>query len=73
MILKVLKTFNGKAEGKTLSQGDVIASNDVDRINALVGRGFCEIVSLTDPETAEEASDNEAPAKEPEKSTKGKK
>lgn len=72
MVLKVLKTFNGKAEGKTLSQCDVITSNDVDRINVLVSRGFCEIVSLTDPETAEETSENDAPAKEPEKSTKGK-
>lgn len=73
MLLKVLKTFNGKAEGKTLSQGDVITSNDVDRINVLVNRGFCEIVSLTDPDTAEDTSGNEAPATEPEKSTKGKK
>ena len=38
--------FNGKAEGKTLCPGDVIQSNDVDRINALVGRGFCVIVAL---------------------------
>lgn len=46
MDLRVIKKFNGKAEGKTLCPGDVIQSNDVDRINALVGRGFCVIVAL---------------------------
>lgn len=46
MELRVIKKFNGKAEGKTLCPGDVIQSNDVERINALVGRGYCVIVSL---------------------------
>lgn len=46
MELIVIKKFNGKAEGKTLCPGDVIQSNDVERINALVGRGYCVIVSL---------------------------
>lgn len=48
MELKVIKSFNGKEEGKTLCPGDVIQSDDVERINALVGRGFCVIVSLDD-------------------------
>lgn len=56
MDLRVIKKFNGKAEGKTLCPGDVIQSNDVDRINALVGRGFCVIVALDPTPTDEEAS-----------------
>lgn len=50
MELRVIKKFNGKAEGKTLCPGEVIQSNDVDRINALVGRGFCVIVALDNSE-----------------------
>ena len=46
MELRVIEKFNGKAECKTLCPGDVIQSNDVERINALVGRGYCVIVSL---------------------------
>lgn len=49
MELKVIKKFNGAVEGKTLCPGDVIQSNDVERINALVGRGFCVIVALDSP------------------------
>ncbi len=48
MELKVIKKFNGKAEGKTLCPGDIIQTNDIERINALVGRGFCVIVALGD-------------------------
>lgn len=48
MELKVKKSFIGKAEGKTLQPGEIIHSTDVERINQLVGRGFCEIVSLGD-------------------------
>lgn len=46
MKLKVIKKFNGKEEGKTLSPGDMIQCDDIDRINALVGRGYCVIVAL---------------------------
>lgn len=46
MELKAIKSFIGKAEGKTLQPGDIIRSTDVERINQLVGRGFCKIVSL---------------------------
>lgn len=46
MKLRVIKAFNGKVEGKTLSPGETITTDDVERINALVGRGFCVIVSL---------------------------
>lgn len=49
MELKVIKKFNGAVEGKTLCPDDVIQSNDVARINALVGRGFCVIVALDSP------------------------
>ncbi len=63
MELKVIKAFNGKAEGKTLSPGDVIQCDDVERINTLVGRGFCTIVSLDDttsnaPQPVELVADN---------------
>lgn len=59
MKLRVIKPFNGKAEGKTLCPGEFIQSNDVERINALVGRGFCVIVALDDaPAASETASTN---------------
>lgn len=48
MKLKVIKPFNGRDEGKVLSPGDVVVTTDIDRINALVGRGYCEITSLED-------------------------
>jgi hypothetical protein len=56
MKLRVIKPFNGKAEGKTLCPGEFIQSNDVERINALVGRGFCVIVALDDAPTASETA-----------------
>lgn len=56
MKLRVIKPFNGKAEGKTLCAGEIIQSNDVERINALVGRGFCVIVALDDTPTAPETA-----------------
>lgn len=56
MKLRVIKTFKGKAEGKNLCPGEFIQSNDVERINALVGRGFCVIVALDDAPTASETA-----------------
>lgn len=56
MKLRVIKPFNGKAEGKTLCPGEFIQSNDVERINALVGRGFCVIVALDDAPAASETA-----------------
>lgn len=56
MKLKVIKPFNSKAEGKTLCPGEFFQSNDVERINALVGRGFCVIVALDDEPTSTEAT-----------------
>lgn len=77
MELKVIKPFNGKAEGKTLCKGDVITTTDVARINALVGRGFCEICSLSDnPATAgtpSEADTEEAVSATPRKGSAKKK
>lgn len=46
MELKVIQKFNGKEEGKILNPGDKIQCDDIDRINTLVGRGFCVILSL---------------------------
>ncbi len=48
MQLKVIKPFNGRDEGKVLSPGDVVVTTDIDRINALVKGGYCEIISLED-------------------------
>ena len=48
MELKVIKPFHGKVENKVMNKGDLVHSTDVERINALVGGGFCAIVSLTD-------------------------
>jgi len=56
MKLRVIKPFNGKAEDKTLCPGEIIQSNNVERINALVGRGFCIIVALDDAPTATPAT-----------------
>lgn len=48
MELKVIKPFHGKEENKVMNKGDLVHSTDVERINALVGGGFCVIVSLSD-------------------------
>lgn len=48
MELKVIKPFHGKDENKVMNKGDLVHSTDVERINALVGGGFCAIVSLSD-------------------------
>lgn len=75
MELKVIKKFNGKAEGKTLCPGDTIVTDDVERINALVGRGFCVIVALDNP-TADTPNDENPDApkdgEQPATSKKGK-
>lgn len=55
MELKVIKKFNGKVEGKTLRPGDVIQSNDVERINALIQKGLCVIVALGSTRTDAES------------------
>ena len=47
MKLKVIKAFIGIAEGeKKLLPGQTIVTNDLTRINTLVGRGLCEIVEV---------------------------
>ena len=51
MELKVIKPFHGKVEDKVMNIGDMVCSADVERINALVGGGYCVIVSLTDTDT----------------------
>lgn len=48
MELKVIEPFHGKVENKVTDKGELIHSTDVERINALVGGGFCVIVSLSD-------------------------
>lgn len=58
MELKVIKPFHGKVEDRDMNKGDMLHSNDVERINALVGGGYCVIVSLSDNETNE--NDNNA-------------
>ena len=63
MQLKVIKKFNGKVEEKVLCPGDVVVTKDVKRINALVGGGFCEITSLSDPKKEKE-KDAEEPTED---------
>ena len=46
MRLEVIRKFIGKEEGKVLLPGAIVNTIDVERINALVGRGYCKIVSL---------------------------
>ena len=63
MELKVIKPFHGKVEDKVMDKGELIHSTDVERINALVGGGFCAIVSLSDTpnENDNNANDDDAP------------
>lgn len=63
MELKVIKPFHGKVEDKVMDKGELIHSTDVERINALVGGGFCAIVSLSDVpnENDNNANDDNAP------------
>lgn len=56
MELKVQKPFIGKVEKKVFNQGDTLYSDDVERVNVLVGGGFCRIVSLSDENAADNAS-----------------
>lgn len=58
MELKVIKKFNGKAEGKVLQPGDVVVTTDIDRINALVGGGYCVISSLEETPAADSTGGN---------------
>lgn len=58
MELKVIKPFHGKVENKVMNKGDLVHSTDVERINALVGGGYCVIVSLSDPESDPKPNDD---------------
>lgn len=71
MELKVIKPFRGKEENKVMDKGELIHSTNVERINALVGGGYCVIISLSDPE-AEVVSDLTPSSDESEKITKKK-
>lgn len=59
MELIVIKPFHGKVEDKDMNKGDLVHSTDVERINALVGGGYCSIVSLADTEQTEDTEDND--------------
>ena len=48
MVLIVIQSLHSKVESKVMNKGDLVHSTDVERINALVGGGFCVIVSLSD-------------------------
>lgn len=63
MELKVVKPFHGKIENKVMNKGDLVHSTNVERINALVGGGFCVIVSLSDTpnENDNNTNDDNAP------------
>ena len=68
MELKVIKPFHGKVENKVMNKGDLIHSTDVERINAIVGGGFCVITSLSDPEPDPNPSDDNNEKKNDKKS-----
>jgi hypothetical protein len=68
MELKVIKPFHGKVEDKVMDKGELIHSTDVERINALVGGGYCVIVSLS--ETPNEPHNGDEGEREKEKTTK---
>ena len=61
MELKAIKKFNGRVENRIVRPGDVIQSNDVERINALVSGGYCVIVALdsSKPDTVDESAEND--------------
>lgn len=59
MELKVIKPFHGKVENKDMNEGDLVHSTDVERINALVGGGYCAIVSLSDTPNENENIDDD--------------
>lgn len=58
MELKVIKPFHGKVEDRDMNKGDMLHSDDVERINALVGGGYCVIVSLSDNDANENDNNN---------------
>lgn len=66
MLLKVIKAFNGKAEGKVLKPGDNVVTADLERVNTLVSRGFCVIASVDAPKPEEETVKDSEPASETE-------
>lgn len=68
MELKVIKQFHGKVEDKVMNIGDMVHSTNVERINALVGGGYCVIVSLS--ETHNEPHNGGEGESEKEKTTK---
>lgn len=68
MELKVIKQFHGKVEDKVMNIGDMVHSTNVERINALVGGGYCVIVSLS--ETPNEPNNGDEGESEKEKTTK---
>lgn len=72
MELKVIKPFHGKVENKVMNKGDLVHSTDVERINALVGGGFCAIVSLSDtPNENDNNADDDNAHKDDANITKG--
>ena len=71
MELKVIKPFHGKVEDKVMDKGELIHSTDVERINALVGGGFCAIVSLSDVPNENDNNANDNAPKDDANITKG--
>lgn len=48
MLLQAIKTFTGLVEGKPFDVGDTLNVSDVERLNKLIGRGYCKIVAIDD-------------------------
>lgn len=48
MLLQAIKPFTGLVEGKPFDVGDTLNVSDVERLNTLIGRGYCKIVAIDD-------------------------
>ena len=49
MVLKVEKRFEGIVENRVLNPGETIITDDLARINAMVGGGYCKIEAIENP------------------------
>lgn len=53
MELKVIKPFRDKLTQKKVNVGDVVNTDDLERVNDLVARGFCIITSVENSKQAD--------------------
>lgn len=53
MELKVIKPFRDKLTQEKLNIGEVMSTDDLERVNDLVARGFCVITSVENSKQAD--------------------